>query len=263
MNLTGNNVEQNLYNQDTMEKEEIVISIKNVSKTFFIREKSQNSIMDRAFNFFSSTNRKVVKALENINLDIKKGEFFSIIGRNGSGKSTLLKIISGAFPPDKNGGIIVKGRLIRLSLGMGFDGNLTARENIYLNGSIMGLSFRFIGKKFDEIITFSGIEGFVDTQVKYYSSGMISRLAFAIAIHVEADILLMDEFFGGVGDEDFKLKSEAAFKKFLNKDKTIILVSHNLNDVMNHSDRVLYLDKGKPIALGKPEVIIPKYLKSV
>jgi len=221
----------------------VVIAIENVSKTFYVQEKSNNSIMQKALRIFDGRRTKKIEALKSISFNIQKGEFVGIIGHNGSGKSTLLKLITGAFPPDKGGQIKTTGKIIRLSLGMGFDPNLTARENIYVNGSILGLTFKSIGQKFDEIVSFSGLEGFIDTQVKYFSSGMVARLSFSIAIHAEADIFLLDEFFGGVGDADFRQKSENAFKDLL-RDKTILFVSHEISQIEKSCDRVIRLDNG-------------------
>jgi len=192
---------------------EVVIRLKDINKTFYIREKGADSIREKVFGLFSNNAKKEVKAIQDINLEIRKGEFLGIIGRNGSGKSTLLKIIMGAIRPDEGGEVITQGRMMRLSLGMGFDPKLTARENIYINASILGLTSKQVNEKFDEIIGFAELYGFVDTPVKYYSRGMKSRLGFAIAVHADADIFLMDEFFGGVGDANFKKKSEEIFAK--------------------------------------------------
>ncbi len=238
---------------------ETVIRLENISKTFFIREASNDSIRDRVLNIFKSNPKREIHALENINLEIKRGEFFGIIGKNGSGKSTLLKLIMGAFPPNKGGKINVKGKIIRLALGMGFDPQLSAKENIYVNASILGLTFKKIGSIFDDIIQFAELENFVETPVKFYSSGMRSRLAFAIAVHAEADIFLMDEFFGGVGDVSFKEKSEEIFKNVLLDGRTIIHVSHQLRTIAQHCDRVLLLNKGKAHQIGTADTIIQEY----
>jgi len=209
---------------------DIAIRLTDVSKTFYVKEKSNDSIMLKFLSIPKRSSKKKIEALKGVNISIRKGEFVGIIGHNGSGKSTMLKLITSAFPPDQGGIIEVNGKVIRLSLGMGFDPNLTARENIYVNGSILGLTFKVIGQKFDEIVEFSGLHGFIDTQVKFYSSGMVSRLAFSIAIHAEADIFLLDEFFGGVGDADFRNKSDQAFQHLL-KDKTILFVSHEMGQI--------------------------------
>jgi len=238
---------------------EVVISLKNVNKTFYIREKGADSIRDKVFGMFSKNNKKVLKAIQDVNLEVRKGEFLGIIGRNGSGKSTLLKIIMGAIRPDKGGEVTTKGRMMRLSLGMGFDPKIAARENIYINASILGLTSREVDKKFDEIVEFAGLERFVNTPVKFYSRGMKSRLGFAIAVHAEADIFLMDEFFGGVGDANFKKKSQEIFSKSFLEGRTIIHVSHQMKTIREHCDRVILVEKGGIYKIGTPKEVIPAY----
>ncbi len=241
---------------------DIAIRLKNIDKTFTVREKSAGTIREGVFNLFSTNRKRKIEALKNINLEIERGEFFGIIGRNGSGKSTLLKIIMGAILPDAGGHVEVNGRIIRLALGMGFDPELSARDNVYLNASLLGLSFRQIGRRFHEIIEFAELQEFADTKIKYYSSGMNSRLAFSIAVCAQADIFLMDEFFGGVGDEGFREKSERVFQQTLVEKRTIIFVSHQLNTVQQFCDRVLLLEHGRPIAIGKPDEVLEKYRSS-
>ena len=152
---------------------------------------------------------------------------------------------------------------MRLSLGLGFNPELTARQNIYTNASIMGLSFKRIGEEFHNIIRFAEIEDFVDTQIKYFSSGMITRLSFSIALHAQADIFLMDEFFGGVGDVKFQQKSIEVFNNAFVDGRTIIHVSHNMKTIKEHCNRVLLLDKGEVIALGNPDEVINEYHKLI
>jgi ABC-type polysaccharide/polyol phosphate transport system ATPase subunit len=235
------------------------IRLENIRKTFTVFEKDNSSIRDTVFNVFKPNHKRKIEALKGIDLEIQKGEFFGIIGRNGSGKSTLLKIIMGAIQPDKGGTVVVNGKIIRLALGMGFDPELSARDNIYLNASLLGLSFRQIGQKFHEIIEFSELHHFVDTQLKFYSSGMVSRLAFSIALHTQSDIFLMDEFFGGVGDEGFREKSEQLFRQNLIAGRTILYVSHQLDTVQQFCDRVLLLNMGEMVAIGKPEEVLSRY----
>ena len=241
--------------------EEPVIRIRNVSKTYKVHEKNMDTMKARLLSVIMPNTAREIKALDGINLDIYKGEFFGILGHNGSGKSTLLKIILGAYPPDKGGEVQVQGKIIRLALGMGFDSNLSARDNIYLNASLLGIPFKRIGHKFDAIIKFAELEDFTETKVKFFSSGMRSRLAFSIAVHAEADIFLMDEFFGGVGDIRFKEKSEEVFRDSLITGRTIIHVSHNLSTIKEHCQRVLILNHGKAVAIGPPEEVIPVYEK--
>ena len=240
---------------------DISIDLKNISKTYDVLDKSSSSLRDKIISIITHTSKREIKALTNINLEINKGEFFGIMGHNGSGKSTLLKIMSGAYPPDKGGSIMMNGRFMLLSLGLGFNPQLTARENIYLNASILGLTLKEIGNVFNEIVEFADLRKFVDTQVKYFSTGMAARLKFAIAVHADADIFLMDEFFGGVGDAGFKAKSEAVFHDSLVEGKTIVHVSHSVKTIEKHCHRVLLLLHGEMIGIGTPDEIIPEYQK--
>lgn len=246
-----------------MSKSEIVIELKNVAKTYNVYEASSDSIRNIVFNIFKFKEKREIKALQNLNLQVAKGEFFGIIGRNGSGKSTLLDLIMKNLQPDKGGFVSTTGKMIKLSLGMGFDPNLTGRENVYVNGAVLGLSFKQIGIKFKEIFEFAELENFIDTKVKNYSKGMRMRLAFAVAIHAEADIFLFDEFFGGVGDMRFKKKSDEVFEKSILKNKTVVIVSHNLSVVKKHCPRCLCLDKGKILGIGPTEEMTEIYLEAI
>jgi len=240
----------------------IAISLKNVSKTFRIREGGSDTIRERVRSVFNKDSIRELEALSDISFDVYKGDFFGIIGHNGSGKSTLLKIIIGAIKPDQGSEILTRGKVLRLALGMGFDLNLSARDNVYVNGSIMGLTFRNIGEVFHEIIAFAELENFIDTPIKYYSSGMVSRLAFAISVYVDTEILLIDEFFGGVGDESFKLKSSEVFKKRIIEGKTVVFVSHDMQTIKKYCNRVCVLNKGRMIACGAPSEIVDSYIQS-
>lgn len=230
-------------------KDNIAISIKNLNKTFKFYDHRKSTVFGKISNIVNpKISPKKLKVLDNINLEIEKGEFIGLIGRNGAGKSTFLKILMGAIYPDEGTEIEIKGRMIRLALGMGFDKNLTARDNVYINGTILGLSFKEIGLKFDQIIEFSGLEKFVDTPIRFFSSGMKSRLSFSIAVHADADIFLIDEFFGGVGDINFKSKSDKVFQEKIIDGKTIIFVSHAMALIKNYCQRVIVLtDEGYQI----------------
>lgn len=237
----------------------LAISLRNASKTFYIQDVPLLSIRDYVINVFKPNKTRAIRALKNISLDVRPGEFLGVIGRNGSGKSTLLHVITGAYPVDKGGEVITHGNFIRLSLGIGFDHELSARENIYINASILGLPVAQIEQKFDDIIAFSELHDFVNTRVKYFSSGMVSRLAFAVALHAEADIFLMDEYFGGVGDEKFNEKCRDVFQRTFIDNRTIVHVSHNMDAIRAYSDRVLLLHHGEMIALGEPDEVIEAY----
>ncbi|MBN1552326.1 ABC transporter ATP-binding protein [bacterium] len=201
-------------------------------------------------------------ALHDVSFTVKQGETFGIIGENGSGKSTLLKLLTGIIKPDL-GSISVKGKISALlELGAGFQPDLTGRENIFLNGSIMGLSRDEIIKRFDEIVGFSELEKFVDTPIKHYSSGMYMRLGFSIAINVDPDILLIDEVLA-VGDQSFQQKCMDKIRDFKRKGKTIIFVSHDLTAVGKLCSRAIWLNFGKVAARGTVQRVIDFYRQNV
>ena len=182
-------------------------------------------------------------------------------GLSGSGKSTLINIMMGNIAPDKGGSVKTVGKVMRLSLGIGVDKNLTARENIYVNGSMIGLKFREISAVFNKIIEFADLKDFIDTPVKYYSKGMLNRLLFSIAIYANADVFLLDEFFGGVGDADFKQKSDEAFNNFIVEEKTVVLVSHSVALIRKHCKRCMWLEKGEAKLIGPTDEVINAYQK--
>ncbi|HNP17400.1 MAG TPA: ATP-binding cassette domain-containing protein [Fulvivirga sp.] len=232
--------------------------LKNVSKTFRISDKKVDTLKGRLFNLFSNENFKEFKAVDNINLEITKGENFGIIGRNGSGKSTLVKLMSGAFVPDEGGQIIKNGTSMLLNLGVGMSHELTARENVYVSGSALGLKIKEIDNIFNEIIAFAELEEFVDSKIKYFSSGMIQRLSFAIAINAGADIMFLDEVFA-VGDAKFKKKAIEVMEKSWIDGRTIIMVSHSLSNIEQYCKRAIYLKKGKIAFLGDAKEAIKLY----
>lgn len=243
-----------------MNNKQIAIRFQNVSKTFHFRDRSEDTIRQKVRAVFSGENkRRRLTALQDVSLEINRGDFVGIVGHNGSGKSTFLKLVIGALRPDRGGVIQTNGRVLRLSLGMGFDKELSARDNVFLNGSVIGLSRRRIAERFDHIIDFAGLGDFVDTPVKLYSSGMVSRLAFSLALQVEADILLIDEFFVGVGDKDFQVKSREAFRGFLNSGKTILFVSHELEQLREFADKVILFEKGRVKTFGDAAEVFEQY----
>ena len=221
------------------------IILKNVTKTFKIPHEKGYGIKSAAINTLLRRKKyETLSVLKDINLTVKKGDFLGITGRNGAGKSTLLRIIAGIIKPTK-GLVAVRGKISPfLELGMGFQLELTAKENIYLYGTILGLKRRQIEEKFNNVIKFAELEKFIDTKLKNFSSGMVSRLAFSIAIQVDADILLVDEVLA-VGDEAFKKKCFEVFKKFKKEKKTVILVSHDKKIMKEFCDKIIYLDRKK------------------
>lgn len=236
-----------------------VISVSAGNKSFKKVDKAQANIRSLVRNAFRISKQTDFLALSDLNFTVQEGEVFGIVGHNGSGKSTLLNCIIGAMRFDKGSEFYSEGKILKLSLGMGFDPNLSGRENIYVNGSVIGLTFKRIGEIFEDIVSFSGLEKFIDSPVKSYSRGMRSRLMFAIAIHADADIFLFDEFFGGVGDIEFKKKSQDVFNRTFLNDRTLIIVSHNLEVIQKYCDRVMILDKGKQVAIGKPMEMVEAY----
>lgn len=200
-------------------------------------------------------------ALQNINLKVKKGESWALIGTNGSGKSTLLKTISGILKPYK-GSVMVRGELAPLiELGAGFDPNLTARENIYLNGTVLGHSKKFMDEHFDEIVDFAELWDFLDTPIKNFSSGMSARLGFSVATMVAPDILIVDEILA-VGDFKFRQKCTERMNKMLSSGTTLLYVSHNMESVMELCSHALWLEKGKIRMSGLAEEVCEAYKNS-
>ncbi|CAN5505944.1 ABC transporter ATP-binding protein [soil metagenome] len=197
-------------------------------------------------------------ALRGIDFEVPFGETFGVIGSNGSGKSTLLKCLAGILRPDK-GSIRHEGRLSALlELGAGFHQELTGRENVYLNGAILGLTKRDVAARFDDIVAFAGLEDFIDTPVKNYSSGMFVRLGFAVAAHVEPDVLLIDEVLS-VGDESFQRQCAEKIEQFRRDGRTILFVSHGLNQVEQLCERVAWIDHGELIDIGPANDVITRY----
>lgn len=223
--------------------EEIAIKVANLSKTFRLPHEKQNSIKSSLINFRKRGFEKQV-ALKNVNFEIKKGEFFGIVGRNGSGKSTLLKLLAGIYTPSK-GTVTVNGRLTPfIELGVGFNPELTGRDNVFLNGALLGFSRNEMAAMYDEIVEFAELERFMDQKLKNYSSGMQVRLAFSIAIRADTAILLIDEVLA-VGDQSFQEKCFDYFIRVKESDKTVVFVTHDMSNVERFCDRVYVLDKDR------------------
>jgi len=243
----------------TNTENEPMISVENVSKIFNVPHEKKNSIKDYFLNPFHKTKNEAFKALDNVNFNVKKGEFIGIIGRNGSGKSTLLKILAQIYAPTK-GKIVINGSLVPfLELGVGFNPELNGRENIYLNGTILGMSRKFLKEKFNEIVDFAEIREFIDLPVKRYSSGMLVRLAFSVAVQARADIYLLDEILA-VGDISFQKKSLSKMEELLSGGATVVLVSHAVASVKQYCKRIIILEHGEVIFNGDVETGLNKYL---
>jgi len=245
-----------------MAESEIAISVKNVSKNFMLPRDKSNSIKSSVVNVFRNKDHgvDVQHALKDISFDIKKGEFFGIVGRNGSGKSTLLKILAEIYQPT-SGEVVTKGRLVPfIELGVGFNPELTGRENVYLNGALLGFSKREIDARYDEIVAFAELEDFMDQKLKNYSSGMQVRLAFSVATRAEADILLVDEVLA-VGDAEFQRKCFQYFRKLKKDKRTVVFVSHDMGAVKEYCDRAILIEKSEIIKSGKVSDVASAYTK--
>ena len=236
-------------------------SFKEEWKMWWAKKRSgRNHLANPGFFNDYENSQKYLWALRNVTFDVKQGEVLGIIGKNGAGKSTLLKIISRISLPTA-GTVKGKGRVASLlEVGTGFHDELTGRENIFLNGQILGMKKKEVAEKFDEIVNFSGIEKFLDTPIKRYSSGMYVRLAFAVAAHLDPEILIVDEVLA-VGDAEFQRKCMGKMKDSAAKEgKTILFVSHNMQAVRNLCHRAIFLEAGKIVDEGKPENVIANYL---
>ncbi len=245
-----------------MSTDKIAVSVTGVSKNFKLPHERADSVKSLFVNPFNKNRHRVEvqHALKNISFDIKKGEFFGIVGRNGSGKSTLLKIIAGIYEPT-SGTVTKKGKLVPfIELGVGFNPELTGRENVYLNGALLGFSKKEVDANYKSIVEFAELERFMDQKLKNYSSGMQVRLAFAVATKAQAEILLVDEVLA-VGDADFQRKCFDYFRELKKNKTTVIFVTHDMNAVREFCDRAVFIEKNELIATGRPDKIAAKYAR--
>ena len=244
-----------------MEKSRPVISVKNVSMEFQVPLEGSSSLKEYLIKVFTGKNTsRTLKALRNIRLEVYEGEILGIIGTNGSGKSTLLKIISGALTPTR-GRVETKEENIQLlTLGTGFDRELTARENVFLHGAILGYSRSFLKEKYPDIVRFAELEGFMEQKIKNFSSGMVSRLGFAVAAAWEnPGILILDEVLS-VGDVFFKEKSTARIRELMKKGRAVLIVSHSTDTILRNCTRALWIEKGVQKLTGSPKEVCQAYL---
>jgi ABC-type polysaccharide/polyol phosphate transport system ATPase subunit len=234
------------------------VRVEGVSKSFQLPHQHYSTLKERALHPFRSKSYDELRAVRDVSFDIEQGEFFGIVGRNGSGKSTLLKLLAGIYEVDQ-GGIDITGRLSPfIELGVGFNPDLTARENVVINAIMLGLTRKQAHERFDEIIAFAELEEFLDLKLKNYSSGMAVRLGFAVAIQVDADILLIDEVLA-VGDAAFQQKCFDQFEALKHAGKTIVFVTHDMSSVEHFCDRAMLLDRGEMVALDAPGTVARRY----
>ncbi len=235
---------------------EVAIEVKNLCIDY--RPLKNISIVKTLFHK-KDDKEKAFRAVKNVSFEVEKGEILGIVGKNGSGKSTMLRALAGIFRPDE-GSIDLKGNSISLlSIGVGFNNEMSGRENIIISGMLLGFSKEQIEERMDSIIEFAEIGEFIDMPVKTYSSGMYSKLAFAITANLETDIILVDEVLS-VGDERFKKKSLNKMKELiLDKNRTVVIVSHDLNTLKDLCDKILWIHEGEIKEYGKPQEILERY----
>jgi ABC-type polysaccharide/polyol phosphate transport system ATPase subunit len=238
--------------------ERAVIRVQHVSKGFRLPHQQRSTFKEYFLHPRRRTTYEAQQALVDVSFEVASGEFFGVIGPNGSGKSTLLKVLAGIYRQDA-GAVTVDGRLSPfIELGVGFNPELNARDNVRLNGTLLGLTPREVDAEFEEIIAFADLQRFVDQQLKNYSSGMQLRLAYSIAIRVPFDVLLLDEVLA-VGDQAFQEKCFATFERFRRERKTIVLVSHDLNAVKTYCERVAYIRNGRVAMVGRTAEVLARY----
>lgn len=242
-----------------MAEKEIAIKVENLTKTFHIPIEAHNGIKQKLINTLKGRKGfREFTPLRNISFEIEKGDFFGIVGRNGSGKSTLLKSLAGIYTPN-GGSVYINGTLVPfIELGVGFNPELTGRENVYLNGALLGFSHKQMEKMYDDIVEFAELEDFMEERLKNYSSGMQVRLAFSIAIRAEGDILLLDEVLA-VGDEAFQRKCYDYFGELKRKGKTVILVSHSMSAVEQFCDKAMLIEDGEIKKIGSSVEVASLY----
>lgn len=242
-------------------QKEIAIAVKDLHKSFKLPHEQHSGIKQAILNLFKRNRKKgyeIQKVLKGLDFEIEKGDFFGIVGRNGSGKSTLLKTLAGIYSPDK-GTIEVNGTLVPfIELGVGFNPELTGRENVFLNGALLGFSHDEMEAMYDDIVEFAELEKFMDQKLKNYSSGMQVRLAFSIAIRADGDILLLDEVLA-VGDEAFQRKCVNYFSALKKNNKTVILVTHDMSSVRKFCNKAVLINEGAIVAQGDPNEVADNY----
>ena len=237
------------------------VDVSNVSKRYFLRKEVMRSLKSTVLGLLTGKRiREDLWALKDVSFSLEPGETVGVIGANGAGKSTLLGIIAGTITPT-SGSVHVEGRMSTLlELGAGFHPDLTGRENVFLNGSILGLSKKYIEERFSDIVHFAGLSEFIDMPVKHYSSGMYVRLGFAVAVEVDPDVLLVDEVLA-VGDEEFRKKCMNKMASFQKAGKTILVVSHDLEAVKRICHKVILLGEGSIVDLGDPNKVVEEYVR--
>ena len=240
-----------------------MIEVKDVSMRFRMANDRINSLKEYLVQRLRGTLQyREFEALNHVSFDVRRGEVLGLIGHNGAGKSTLLKIISGILKPTE-GAVTVRSSVVpMLELGSGFDFDMTGRENIFLNGAIMGYTEEFLQSRYDDIVAFSELQEFIDMPLRNYSSGMVARLAFAIAALVDPEILIVDEVLA-VGDAAFQDKSKRRMLELMSGGTTVLFVSHSLDQIRDLCDRVVWLERGQIVAIGEAKEVCDQYEQSL
>lgn len=241
---------------------DFALRVRNVTKDFYLPHNTTNSLKENITQIFKPREKggDTYHALKGLSFDVKKGDFFGVVGRNGAGKSTLLRIMAEIYRPTK-GSVEVRGKLVPfIELGVGFNNNLTGRQNVYLNGAMLGFSKKEMDARYDTIVEFAELEKFMDQKLKNYSSGMRVRLAFSVAIQADADILLLDEVLA-VGDAAFKKKCFAYFDTLKENKKTIIFVSHGMSAIREYCNRAILIEDGKISYEGSADDVADRYMQ--
>lgn len=239
---------------------DIAVAINDIHKEFILPQSKNSSFKQSFVNIVKKNNKVTQKVLDGVSFNVNKGDFFGIVGRNGSGKSTLLKLIAGVYVPTA-GNIEINGKLTPfIELGVGFNPELSGRDNVYLNGALLGFDRKQVDEMYDAIVEFAELEPFMDQKLKNYSSGMQVRLAFSIAIKAKNEVLIFDEVLA-VGDEAFQRKCLDVFEQYKAEGQTVILVTHDMEQVRRFCNRAVLIHEGKVKELGDPKVVADKYSK--
>lgn len=242
------------------DRKEVAVAVKNIHKEFILPQNKNTTFKQTVVNIVKKNNKVTQKVLDSVSFEVNKGDFFGIVGRNGSGKSTLLKLIAGVYAPTA-GEIKINGGLTPfIELGVGFNPELSGRDNVYLNGALLGYNRKQMDGMYDEIVEFAELEPFMDQKLKNYSSGMQVRLAFSIAIKAKNDVLIFDEVLA-VGDEAFQRKCLDVFEKYKAEKQTIILVTHSMDVVRRFCTRAVLVSEGKILKIGNPREVADRYSK--
>jgi ABC-type polysaccharide/polyol phosphate transport system ATPase subunit len=241
---------------------ELSIEVHGVWKSFKLPHQRRDTFKERFLHPLRRVEVEELQAVKGVSFAVERGEFFGIIGPNGSGKSTLLKLVAGIYVADR-GSLEVQGRLSPfIELGVGFNEELAARDNVRVNGTLLGLTPKQVDERYDDIVGFAGLERFMDQKLKNFSSGMKVRLAYSVAIQVEFEILLLDEVLA-VGDQEFQEKCFETLERIRAAGKTVVFVSHDLDAIQTHCDRVMHLHQGDVVAIGGPNEIVESYRAAV